>query len=280
MGINLEKLKGRLTSLKNSSNRNNHVWKPKPGTYTIRIVPYVHNPESPFIELLFHYNFNKRTILSPATFGRPDPIVEFADKLKQTGEKEDWLLSKKLQPKMRTYAPIIVRGKENEGVKFWGFGAKIYERLLMTLTDPDFGDITDIKEGRDITVIIKSPEETGKNYTETEIVVKPRQTPVSDDSDVLETIKNQPEISELYPEPTYDELEQLLQDYANSLDDGGVDDDSSETSTSSNASKRNVDDDDEEVATPTKTAKATKTVAQSEAYKDEFDALFGANSDN
>ena len=83
---------------------------------------YEFNKDNPFIELFFHYNLNNRSYLSPISFGRPDPIEEFAQKLKGSGNKEDYQLSKKLEAKMRTFAPVIVRGEESQGVKFWGFG--------------------------------------------------------------------------------------------------------------------------------------------------------------
>ena len=84
MAINLDAIKNRLSSLKNTNNRVSNIWKPEPGEHQIRIVPYVHNLENPFIDLYFHYNIGKRSILSPVTYGRPDPILEFAEKLKQT----------------------------------------------------------------------------------------------------------------------------------------------------------------------------------------------------
>ena len=87
MAINLDAIKNRLSSLKNTNNRVSNIWKPEPGEHQIRIVPYVHNLENPFIDLYFHYNIGKRSILSPVTYGRPDPILEFAEKLKQTGDK-------------------------------------------------------------------------------------------------------------------------------------------------------------------------------------------------
>ena len=49
------------------------------------------------------------------SFGRPDPIEEFAQKLKSTGSKEDYRLGRKVEAKMRTYAPVVVRGEENQG---------------------------------------------------------------------------------------------------------------------------------------------------------------------
>ena len=52
---------------------------------------------------------------------------------------------------MRTLQSVIVRGKESEGVKFWGFGKTVYQELLGVIADPDYGDITDFfTNGRDI----------------------------------------------------------------------------------------------------------------------------------
>jgi hypothetical protein len=213
MAINLDAIRNRLNNLKNANNRTSNIWKPEPGEHQIRIVPYIHNRENPFIELFFHYNLVKKSIVSPQSFGRPDPIVEFAEKLKQTGSKEDWLMGRKLEPKMRTYVPVIVRGQENEGVKFWGFGKQIYQELLSFIADPDYGDITDLKEGRDVVVTVKSAEEAGKNYAETTIRIKPKQTPATENPDLIEKIKEQPQITELYPEPTYQELKSYLNTY-------------------------------------------------------------------
>jgi len=211
MAINLDAIRSRLNGLKNANNRTSNIWRPDPGEHQIRIVPYAHNRENPFIELYFHYNLgNKKSTLSPQSFGRPDPVVEFAEKLKQTGDKNDWLMGRKLEPKMRTYVPVIVRGQENEGVKFWGFGKLIYQELLSIIADPDYGDITDLKEGRDVVVTVKSAEEAGKSYAETSIRIKPKQTPATDNPAVVDKIKEQPVITELYPEPTYEDLNAQL----------------------------------------------------------------------
>ena len=213
MAINLDAIRNRLNGLKNANNRTSNIWKPEPGEHQIRIVPYAHDRENPFIELFFHYNLIKKSVVSPQSFGRPDPIVEFAEKLKQTGSKEDWLIGRKLEPKMRTYVPVIVRGQENEGVKFWGFGKQLYQELLSFIADPDYGDITDLKEGRDIVVTVKSAEEAGKSYAETTIRIKPKQTPATENPEVIEKIKEQPSITELYPEPSYTELKSYLQSW-------------------------------------------------------------------
>lgn len=215
MAIDINAIKNKLQALQTKTSKQENLWKPAPGTHQIRIIPYIHNRENPFLELYFHYNFTGKTILSPVSFGKADPIMEFAEKLKSTGNKDEWKMGKSLEPKMRCYVPVLIRGKESEGVKFWGFGKQVYQEILGFITDPDYGDITDPMSGRDITVEFKSKEATGKDYPETSIRVKPNVTPMTDSKDVLEMIKNQPKITELFKEYTYDEIEKLLQNWLN-----------------------------------------------------------------
>ena len=128
--MDIDAIKSKLATLQSTSNTKDNFWKPEPGKQVVRIVPYKFNKDNPFIELFFHYNLNNRSYLSPISFGRPDPIEEFAQKLKSTGSKDDYRLGRKIEAKMRTFAPVIVRGEENQGVKFWGFGKTVYQELL------------------------------------------------------------------------------------------------------------------------------------------------------
>jgi hypothetical protein len=209
MSINLDAIRKKLDSLQNQTKKQDALWKPEPGKQQVRIVPYKHNKDNPFIELYFHYDFGKKTLLSPVTFGRPDPIVEFADKLKTTGNSDDWKLGKKLEPKMRCYVPVLVRGKEHEGVKFWGFGKQVFTEILGFIADPDYGDITDPMSGRDI-VIEFVPADSPGTYPKTTIRVKPNTTPLTDDKAILSKIAETPDINSIFKEPTYDELKEQL----------------------------------------------------------------------
>ena len=214
--MDLNAIKNRLTQLQTTNNRTSNLWKPSPGTQVLRIVPYKFNKDNPFIELYFHYDLGGKNYLSPISFGRPDPIEEFAQKLKSTGSKDDYRLGRKIEAKMRTYAPVVVRGEENQGVKFWGFGKTVYQELLSIIADPDYGDITDSVSGRDVAVEFKTAEETGKSFPSTSIRVKPNQTPITEDASALETItESQKNITDIYQERSYDELTQALNDYLN-----------------------------------------------------------------
>ena len=187
--MDINAIKQRLCQLKETNTKQSSLWKPQPGNQVVRIVPYKFNKDNPFIELYFHYDVAKRTYLSPISFGRPDPIEEFATKLKQTGNKDDWRLGRKLDAKMRTFLPVVVRGQEAEGVKFWGFGKTVYQELLGFIADPDYGDIADPLSGRDISVEFKTAEETGASFPSTSIRVKPNQTPITEDKEQLTTIR-------------------------------------------------------------------------------------------
>lgn len=217
MALNLDAIKNKLNQLNNQDNKKSNTWRPADGKQVVRIVPYIHRKENPFLELYFHYDVPKRGKLSPITHGNPDPIVEFADKLKSTGDKDDWVQGRKLEPKMRTYVPVIVRGKEDEGVKFWGFGITIYKELLSIIGDPDYGDITDLTTGRDIVVEFTPAE--GGGFPKTAIRVKPNVTPATETKSVAEAIMKQPTIEEIFPEPTYEELENDLKMWLNPEND-------------------------------------------------------------
>ena len=216
MGIDINAIRGRLNKLQNTQKKTESLWKPTPGKHQVRIVPYKFDKDNPFIELYFHYNINNKTYLSPQSFGRPDPIVEFADKLKRMGDKEDWKAAKQMEPKLRTFVPIIVRGQEGDGVRFWGFGKTVYQEILGYIADPDYGDITDPQSGRDLTIQYISAEEAGASYPTTQLRVKPSQTPLAESADsVQKLLENQTEITDLYSELSYDELKDVLEGWLN-----------------------------------------------------------------
>jgi len=116
--MDISKIKARLNQLQSTGSTAQHLWKPESGKTQVRIVPYKFNKDNPFIELYFHYGMGNKTYMSPVSFGRPDPIDEFSRKLKSTGVKDDWIYGKRMEPKMRTFVPVVVRGKEKKVLNF------------------------------------------------------------------------------------------------------------------------------------------------------------------
>ena len=241
--MDINSIRKRLNQLQTTSNRTSNLWKPQPGKQVIRVLPYKHNKDNPFIELFFHFGLNSKTYLSPITFGRPDPIEEFAQKLKTSGNREEYQMARKLEAKMRTFAPVIVRGEEGQGVRFWGFGKTVYQELLSVIADPDYGDITDPINGRDVLVEFKTAEEIGASFPKTTIRVKPNQTPIVEDKAKLEDIlDNQKDITELYQELSYEELTDVLNEWLNPEASNDEDKETAPTSVVAAESTKTVED--------------------------------------
>ena len=227
MALDINKIRARIAASKQKSTKSKAkdiIWKPTQPTQVVRIVPLQSQPDDPFIRLKFHYDFAGKNYLSPATFGKPDPIVELSDRLKKNGDT--WKQGRQLEPKLRTFVPVIVRGEEEKGVRFWGFGSKINDQLEALMVDPEYGDITSLTEGIDLTITYKSKEEVKKDFPEIAFQPKRKQTPVIDPTnpkakEIMELITTkQPNILDVYEVATYETLAAALEEYLKKAADG------------------------------------------------------------
>ena len=224
MPINIAKLAARLKQFEDGAKTSEFaklLWRPKEGTQTVRIVPYKYDPSNPFVELKFYYKLGGNNYLAPCTFGKPDPILETIEALRASGSNEEKEIAAKLAPVTRTYAPIIVRGEEDQGVRFWGFGIQVYKQLLKLMTNAKYGDITSWTEGRDIEVEFhkesKKKGKDGKSFPETTILADPNVTPAVDPQrrDYMEKLKEQTDILTIFPLKSYDELKAAVEKWLN-----------------------------------------------------------------
>ena len=219
MPIDLEAIRKKLNQLSGNNSRRNVMWRPQEGDETtVRLLSFEDNDGQPFKERWFYYNIgNNPGLLAPYQFGKPDPIQELINKLRDDGSKESYELAKKLYPKMRSYAPVVVRNEEDKGVRIWAFGKTVYQSLLNIMLDEDYGDITDPLDGRDIKVVCtKAP---GRMWASTEVRPRGKQSPLSENTDTAkEWIDNVPELDELYTLKSYEELEKIVTDWLNGDD--------------------------------------------------------------
>jgi len=215
--FNINMIKEKLNSVKKGysggNSENSDLWKPEKPTTIIRLVPYKYNLEYPFSELQFHYGIGK-SMLSPRSVGKADPIYNLAYKLYKSGNTKDMNIAKNLFPKLRVYVPVIVRGEEDKGVRFWGFGKQIYEQLLELMANDEFGDITDVSKGTDLTIKWSSPEEEGTAWGKVTITPRRNASPLSDDPILVEKwLENQKDIFEIFKMPTLEEMNARLTDW-------------------------------------------------------------------
>ena len=218
--MDLNVIKKRLESLNkqttNSGGGNKNLfWKPSVGKQLIRVVPSKYNKANPFTEMMFYYGIgSKRVMASPANWGEKDPIQEFAKQLRNSNDKENWRLAKKLDAKVRTFAPVIIRGEESEGVKLWQFGKEVYQDFLNMAADEEIGDFTDIAEGRDIKLTTVGPEVTGTPYNKTTIGPSLKTTGLAEGEEMINALlENQADPMKVFKPLSYDEMKLALQEW-------------------------------------------------------------------
>ncbi len=116
------------------------------------------------------------------------PLCEVSNDLfkswKETGNKADKELAQQYSAKKYYMARVIDRSKEEDGVKFWRFthnykGEGILDKIIPIFTKK--GDITDPREGRDVTLILGRDN---KGYTKVTSIM-------SEDPDVLTDPKSE-----------------------------------------------------------------------------------------
>ena len=277
--MDIASIKQRLNALQSTNNTGKKekidytkvYWKPKEeGKYQIRIVPSKLDPKNPFQEVFVHYGFGKFPIYALTNWGEKDPIVEFAAQLRKTNDKENWSLAKKLDPKMRVFAPVIVRGEEEKGVRLWEFGKEIYMQLLGIAEDEDYGDYTDISEGRDFTVDVVKGDVGGRQGLKSSIRIKPKTTALSTDAALIQSfLKEQPTLLEIQRKMTYDALKEVLQNWLSpeEPEEGSIIDDEDEPEV-------------EVVSAPAKAYTLKQPLAPKASKADQFDSLFEDEDDN
>jgi len=242
MSLDLKKMRERLTTLQNKNNGSSRFWKPPEGESAIRICPSENG--DPFKDYWFHYNVGKNPgFLSPKkNFGEDCPLGEFVHQLWNEGTEESKKMAKKLSARQRFFAPVVVRGEEDQGVRVWGFGKQVYEKLLNLMLNPEYGDITDPDSGTDLVLVYGKP--AGATYPVTNITPRRQSSSLCQDGpercrELLETV---PDLDTMFAKnrKTTQEVQAILDDYL--LDDSVIEEVSSE-SVKYNDSGENKSDD-------------------------------------
>lgn len=273
MAIDLEAIKRRVAELSGVKKTSSvQMWKPGLGEYKIRCLPWKNAAEGqPFMERWFYYIGENAGLLAPNQFGKPDPINDLIRKLYSSGKPDDRVLAKKLSPKMRCYAPVIVRGEEDKGVQVWAFGKIVYQRMLGFFLDEEVGDILDPNQGFDLKVTIsKAP---GKQFNDTMVDPARRPSKLHEDQKTMATwLENVPNIDDLYRLKSTQEIEAVLNNWLN----GGMTEETSTTpeTTRGPTPSDALDDLVAEVKGPAAVKKPKKPSSEEPAKKQSLDDAF------
>jgi len=251
--MDTSRLAKRLAALQEKSNgTGKNIWfKSTEDKQKVRQVPYPHNPDGePFVDVWFHYNIaGVRSLVCPKmTHGQPCPVCELADEIREQGTKDSWAMYKKFAAKLRTYSPVIVRGKEDEGIKLWGYGVTIFENLLEKYLDKDWGNLSDVKTGRDLTVwsIPKGAPGNESDFIKPKMDVSPNQTVMlkkkAEIVALIEAIPDYLHDGETFAVKSYEELQDIVRKLSDAEDDYDEDDAGSSYSASTDSDDSDGDD--------------------------------------
>ena len=217
MSINMELMKKKLATLRGEGDRGeNSVWfRPDEGDQTIRIVPT--KDGDPLKEMYFHYNVGEHRggLTCPKrNYGERCPICDFASSLWKEGvasnDEESKKLAKSLFVRARFFSPVVVRGAEAEGIKVYGYGKRAYELLLGYILDPEYGDITDVMEGTDISLTYTKPTTPGA-YPQTSLKMRRNSSPLLEDKEAIPALLDGiPEFNTLFERKTPEEIDAIL----------------------------------------------------------------------
>jgi len=136
--------------------------------------------------------------------GEQCPLCNLYYSLWKTGVKEDEDLARKIKPRSRYYMNVIDR--ETSKVKILSIGIMIFQKLLNTILDEDYGDITDLKTGHDFK-IIKVMEGQFPKYDQSQ--ARPKPSEAGSKADMAEWMDSLHDVHGLVKKEEYDDVAKI-----------------------------------------------------------------------
>jgi hypothetical protein len=233
MALNLAKIKERLNKPKgeNAFEKTDYAkiyWKPKLGEQVIRVVPSKFAPEDTHQVVRYHkFDVFKRTVYSLKNWREDDPVEKLVQKLydenrnpntKPADKLENEKLLSKIKPGQKYVFQVLVRGEEEKGVRLWEANATVRDIIDKLTQDADYGDITDVVNGTDLTVTGFSDTfkigKMNKEFVNVGITPKRKASPLSKDPDLVEEyLDKQNDPFAVHKKYEYDEITTMFNKY-------------------------------------------------------------------
>lgn len=223
--LNLDKVTKKSNDLKRDGNYNASFDKLEKGKNVRRILPPKGDNDVFWSEGFLHFGLGtdgKKTVTCLETYGegKKCPVCRYVEELKKSKNKEDKQLADKIRRVKRTYVAVLNRDADEEKPLVLPIGQTIMKQVIDLICDPDYGDITDFNEGRDITI---TKSGSGLN-TEYSVIAKPKTSIASDEYDEEALDNELPDLDGLFVRKSVEELQAIL-DGEEETDESGEDDD-------------------------------------------------------
>lgn len=182
-------------------------WKPKIGTNTIRILPNWSDPVGRefFKQVFIHWNVGeeKKKVVCPSTEGRTDcPICAYVKDLYESKNEDDLKEARELARRERFACNVLDMSGQSEGIAVFELGPQLFRDILWMFTDGDYGDLDDLKNGRNIKI-----ERVGQGKMDTRYSAFPAGKSTEVPAELLDKV---PDLDVIYKCFSNDEIERFL----------------------------------------------------------------------
>lgn len=225
-GMNVEQFLNDVEEANSFNDKNNRVkvdlrdatYNPKKGKIPaegedIRIVPPLTGKAYQKID--FHWNIgSSKMVVCPTQYGRPCPICEFLNTQPDSDDK------KKKVAKTRHFLPIVIRGKEHEGPKWWGFPKTILNTIAGFYKNKYYGDISHVSQGNDINITFPMDSDTVNLMpvpVKSALMVDSHGLPDEEKTNTLRSLVKP--LNEIFIELPYDAIKKILDKSTTIVDD-------------------------------------------------------------
>jgi len=125
------------------------------GSNVVRILPGKDEDTQFYAETKIHRIMTEgnkiRNVHCLKVHGEKCPLCDLYFGLWKTGVKEDETLARQIKGRNRYYMNVVSR--DSGDVKILSTGIMLFTKILNTILDEDYGDITDLKTGHDFKII-------------------------------------------------------------------------------------------------------------------------------
>lgn len=136
------------------------------------------------------------------------PVCEYITQLQMSKDKNDKKLAESIKPRKRVYLNVIDRDSDSDTdeLKVLPVGLTIQKAIVAILCDPDYGDITDPVEGRDVTI-----KRTGQGLnTEYSVLPKPNASPASTTLTPEQIEDQMADLDAFWTVPSVEDMEKVI----------------------------------------------------------------------
>lgn len=184
-------------------------------THNIRLVPNKYNEDEQFIMVYLLYRGGgivTETTYSPRTWGDQCPVEDLvSQQLTNRVGKEKFKHLMNMNPSLSVLTTAVVRGKEEEGVKWLALSEAQFKELSTRIqnayeTDEDFS-LTDPTNAYDIIVEVQAGDRKAGKPRKFIFDIQRKSSLLVKDENLLEKLlEEQPDYKTLYPAPSREEL--------------------------------------------------------------------------